>query len=147
MADARIRVEYRDSARNRPTLRFSIPSKLLLNHFIGMFRSLAEGPEIVKLSDLPFIELDSIREIELIYIGDRKEPPRRLQPGKRRAFFRWIHDSEGWIWCAELAEALKHPGHQYFDYGENNDVDIEAYFLEDELQKDRRGSPRISSRC
>ena len=80
MADARIRVEYRDSARNRPTLRFSIPSKLLLNHFIGMFRSLAEGPEIVKLSDLPFIELDSIREIELIYIGDRKEPPEDCSP-------------------------------------------------------------------
>jgi hypothetical protein len=143
----RIRVEYRDSARNRPTLHFSISSNLLLDHFIGMFRSLSEGPAIVKLSTLPFIELDNIREIELICIGNRKEPARRLQPDKRREFFRWIHDSEGWIWCAELAEALKEPGHQYFDYGENSEVDIEASFLEDDLQKKRRGSPRVPSRC
>lgn len=147
MTDARIRVEYRDSAKNRPTLHFSIPSKVLLHHFIGMFRRLAEGPAIVKLSDLPFIELDTIREIELICISNRKEPPRRLQPDKPREFFHWIHDSEGWIWCAELAEALKGPGHQYFDYGENNEVDIEASFLEDELRKNRRASPRIPSRC
>ena len=147
MSDERIKVEYRDAARGKPRLYFSIPSKLLLTRLVGMFRSLSEGPAIINLSDLSFIELDNIREIELTCIASRKEPPRRLQPDKRREFFRWIHDSEGWIWCAELAEGLKENSHQYFDYGENNDVQIEASFLEDEFQKNRRRRPRAPSGC
>jgi hypothetical protein len=147
MSDERIKIEYRDAARGKPTLRFSIPSKLLVTRFIGVFRSLSEGPAIVNLSELPFIELNNIREIELTCIANRREPPRRLQPDKRREFFRWIHDSEGWIWCAELAEGLKENSHQYFDYGENNDVQIEASFLEDEFLKSRRDGPRISRGC
>ena len=144
MSDERIRVEYRDVARGKPTLYFSIPSKLALTRFVGMFRNLSEGPAIVNLSGLNFIELDNIREIELTCIANRKEPPRRLQPDKRREFFRWIHDSEGWIWCAELAEGLKENSHQYFDYGENNDVQIEASFLEDEFLRNRQSRPPIS---
>ncbi len=96
-----------------------------------MFRRLSEGEAILTASGLSFFSLDNVREIEFVCIGERKEPSRRLQPDKSRELFRWIHDSEGWIWCAELAEGLTQPGHQFFDYGENNDVGIEASFMED----------------
>jgi hypothetical protein len=126
-----IKVEYRDVTSEGPTLHLAIPSNHLLNELIGMFRRLSEGEAILIASDLPFFSLDNVREIEFVSISECKEPPRRMQPDKSREFFRWIHDSEGWIWCAKLAEGLTQPGHQYFDHGENNDVGIDASLMED----------------
>ena len=96
-----------------------------------MLRSLSEAPKTIRLSDCGFVQLNNIQDVELVCIGDRKEPSRRLQPGKKRNHFRWVHDTEGWIACTGLAEGLKVPGHQYFDYGENNAVGVEASFLDD----------------
>lgn len=97
-----------------------------------MFRNLAEGPKTIRLSNCHFVHLKNIREVKLCCIGDDKEPARRLQPDNK---MKLSLDSlpEGWIWCAELAEGLKGPSHQYFDYGENNTVGIEAAFLDDRV--------------
>lgn len=131
MSNQRIKVEYRNAVRGAPILHFSIPSASELTNLIGLFRKLSESPLSVRASELPLFELDNVRDVEFVSVGERKEPARKLQRDKSREFYRWIHALEGWIQCAELAEGLSRPGHQYFDYGENNDVGIEASFTEE----------------
>jgi hypothetical protein len=129
MSDKRIKIEYRDGTNPVPILHFSIPSEHLLIELIRTFRKLAESPAVINLAKATFVELQNVRDIELVCLGENKEPTRKLQPDKDRQFFRWIHDSDGWIWIAELAEGLTSGGEQNFDYGENNDVGIDASFI------------------
>ena len=82
MSDQRIRVEYRDVTSDGPVLHLSIPSAGLLTDLVRMFRKLSKGPTSLKASDLPFFDLDNVRDIEFVCIGEQKEPRRRLHRTK-----------------------------------------------------------------
>ena len=128
--DELLEVEWRPTSSGGPQLHFEIPSETALAKLVALFRELAKGPALVRLAGCGFVILKNIKDLHLEGIGSKKEPSRSLQSDKGRDVFRWVHDSEGWIQCAELVEGLTAGHHQYFDNDKPGDIEIQASFRE-----------------
>jgi hypothetical protein len=128
--DEFVDVEWRPTTSEGPQLHFEVPCENALTKFVALFRELAEGPVFVRLAECDFVRLKNIKDVQLEGIGSKKEPSRNLLSDKGGEVFRWVHDSGGWIQCAELAEGLKAGTHQYFDCDKPGDIEVRASFRE-----------------
>jgi hypothetical protein len=123
-----LEVEFRPDSSEGPQLHFNIPSVEILAKFSALFRELAKRATAVELAECDFVNLKNITGVSLASVGEGEEPRVNLWFDKNKTAFRWVHDAEGWVRCAELVEPLKPGTHQYFDYDKPGEIEARASF-------------------